>query len=70
MSPALAPSPLDVGTGGKNLRSFGTPVENSEVRNASTFGVLELTLHPSAYDWRFVPEAGKTFADSGSAPCH
>lgn len=70
MSPALAPSPLDVGTGGKNLRSFGTPVANSEVRNASTFGVLELTLHSSAYYWRFVPEAGKTFADSGSAPCH
>jgi PKD repeat protein len=59
-----------VGTGGKNLRSFGTPVANSQVRNSSTFGVLKLTLHPSGYDWQFVPEAGKTFTDSGSSACH
>ena len=25
-----------------------------------------LTLHPNSYDWRFVPEAGKSFTDSGS----
>lgn len=59
-----------VGTGGKSLRSFRTPVANSEVRNSNTYGVLKLTLHPSGYDWQFVPEAGKTFTDSGSASCH
>jgi len=59
-----------IGTGGKNLRSFGTPVANSQVRNANTFGVLKLTLHPSGYDWQFVPEAGKTFTDSDTASCH
>ena len=39
---------------------------NSETRNSGTFGVLKLTLHPTSYDWQFVPEAGKTFTDSGS----
>jgi hypothetical protein len=32
--------------------------------------VLELTLHPSRYDWRFVPAAGGTFTDAGSGSCH
>ncbi len=60
-----------VGTGGKNShRSFGASKPNSEVRNADTFGVLKLTLHPKSYDWEFVPEAGKTFHDSGHADCH
>lgn len=58
-----------VGTGGKSLYSFGTPEPNSEVRNADTFGILELTLHEDGYDWRFVPAAGGTFEDSGSGTC-
>ncbi len=36
----------------------------------STFGVLKLTLHPGSYDWTFVPVAGATFTDSGTAACH
>jgi acid phosphatase type 7 len=59
-----------VGTGGKNHRPFGAPHANSEVRNADAFGVLKLTLRNGAYDWQFVPEAGKTFTDSGSNRCH
>ena len=60
-----------VGTGGKNShRSFASPKPNSEVRQADTFGVLKLTLHPMSYDWEFVPEAGKTFTDSGTGTCH
>ena len=35
-----------VGTGGKNLRPFGAPKPNSEVRDFSAFGVLKLTLKP------------------------
>jgi hypothetical protein len=61
---------LVVGTGGKNHRPFTTPHANSEVRNADTFGVLKLTLRPGAYDWQFIPEAGKTFTDSGTGSCH
>src|SRR5438132_75636 len=59
-----------VGTGGRSHYSFKAPQPNSEVRNQDTFGVLELTLHRSSYDWRFVPVAGKTFTDSGTAGCH
>jgi hypothetical protein len=59
-----------VGTGGKNHRPFAAPKPNSEVRNADTFGALKLTLHAKSYDWQFIPEAGKTFTDSGSDVCH
>lgn len=59
-----------VGTGGKNHRPFGEPHRNSEVRDASAFGVLKLTLKPDSYDWKFIPEAGKTFTDSGTGYCH
>ncbi len=59
-----------VGTGGNNHTGFGTIQPNSQVRDATTFGVLKLTLHPSSYDWKFVPEAGKTFTDSGTTACH
>jgi hypothetical protein len=59
-----------VGTGGTNLRSFSHIEPNSQVRNASTHGVLKLTLHSTSYDWKFVPVAGKTFTDSGSNACH
>ncbi len=59
-----------VGTGGKNHRPFGEPKPNSELRNADVFGVLKLTLKPNAYEWQFIPEAGKSFTDSGSGTCH
>ncbi len=59
-----------VGTGGKSLRPFKTPVPNSEIRSSDAFGVIKLTLRPSGYDWKFVPVAGKTFTDSGSDVCH
>jgi Calcineurin-like phosphoesterase len=59
-----------VGTGGKNHRPFAEPKPNSELRDATAFGVLKLTLKPGAYDWQFIPEAGKTFTDSGSGACH
>jgi hypothetical protein len=60
-----------VGTGGKNShRTFASPKPNSEVRQADTFGVLKLTLGAASYEWKFVPEAGKTFADSGTGTCH
>ena len=58
-----------VGTGGGALSTFGTIRPNSEVRNSNTFGVLKLTLYPTRYDWQFVPIAGQTFTDTGSAPC-
>jgi acid phosphatase type 7 len=59
-----------VGTGGKNLRPFGATKPNSEVRNNEAFGVLRLTLRANSYDWQFISQEGKNFADSGSASCH
>jgi acid phosphatase type 7 len=59
-----------VGTGGAFFTSWSTLKPNSEVRQNTTFGVLALTLHPGSYDWRFLPEAGKTFTDAGSGACH
>jgi len=58
------------GTGGKNIRPFGEPKPNSEVRDATAFGVLKLTLKPKSYEWQFIPQAGKSFTDSGSSDCH
>jgi chitodextrinase len=59
-----------VGTGGAFFTALGTTKPNSQVRQDNTYGVLKLTLHPTSYDWQFVPEAGKTFTDSGSTACH
>jgi hypothetical protein len=59
-----------VGTGGAGLYDFASPQPNSEVRNATTQGVLKLTLHQGSYDWKFVPVAGQSFTDSGTATCH
>jgi hypothetical protein len=58
------------GTGGKNLRPMGPPVLNSEVSSSEAFGVLKLTLRANGYDWQFIPQAGRSFTDSGSANCH
>jgi muramidase (phage lysozyme) len=58
-----------VGTGGKVMNSFATTQPNSLVRHTFTFGVLKLTLHPTSYDWQFVPEAGQTWTDTGSRNC-
>jgi hypothetical protein len=59
-----------VGTGGRSHTALGFETPNSVVRNADTYGVLKLTLSPGNYRWEFVPEAGRTFRDSGSGTCH
>jgi hypothetical protein len=60
-----------VGTGGRSHYAFsGSAAANSVVRNDDTYGVLRLTLHPNGADFRFVPEPGKSFTDSGSITCH
>jgi hypothetical protein len=59
-----------VGTGGRNLTPWVTNAANSEKRDNTTFGVLNLTLHPTGYDWEFKPVAGQSFTDRGSTGCH
>jgi hypothetical protein len=58
-----------VGTGGADLRPFGTVLANSLVRDHSTHGVLKLTLRPGGYAFEFVPVPGSTFRDRGTGTC-
>ena len=57
------------GTGGAPLYQIGAVKPNSEVRNGNFHGVLAFTLNPTSYDWEFIPVAGQTFRDRGSAAC-
>src|SRR2546426_573482 len=59
-----------VGTGGVNLQNTGGAKANSQVRNGTTYGVLKFVLDTASYAWEFVPVAGGTFTDIGSAACH
>lgn len=59
-----------VGTGGGgSLDNYGPPINNSEVINNETYGVIKLTLHEFSYDWEFLPIEGQTFTDTGSDDC-
>lgn len=57
------------GTGGRSLYPVIGKEAGSEVINDDTFGVLELTLRPTSYDWQFIPAAGGRFTDSGHTEC-
>jgi hypothetical protein len=59
-----------VGTGGRSLYDFDSPLPTSEVRNDTAYGVLMLILREGSYEWEFIPIAGSTFRDSGSTDCH
>jgi hypothetical protein len=62
-----------VGSGGVNLEATeddGSPPAANRGAATKTFGVLALTLRATSYDWKFLPEAGRSFNDSGSANCH
>jgi hypothetical protein len=59
-----------VGTGGAEHYAITQVHRYSQVHNAKTFGVLELSLGAGGYDWLFDPAAGATFSDSGSGTCH
>ena len=60
-----------VGTGGgEGLYQLGPNAPNTAVRNNTTFGIIKFTLRNGAYDWQFIPVAGQTFTDAGTASCH
>ena len=59
-----------VGSGGKDHYTFSTTKPNSLVRDATSWGVMKLTLSPTGWTFQFVPEPGKSFTDSGSGTCH
>jgi acid phosphatase type 7 len=68
--PANGIRQFTVGTGGRHFYAMGTIQANSEVRNNATFGVLRVALSADSYAWEFVPIAGQTFTDTGTARCH
>jgi acid phosphatase type 7 len=59
-----------VGTGGVNrgLSSSATLWPGTGASDGKHFGILELTLHPSGYDWKFIADTGQVL-DSGSDQC-
>jgi hypothetical protein len=59
-----------VGTGGKSLRRATWHAPNTEVRRDNVHGVLQLTLRPNGYSWRFVNTTGGRSTDSGTEDCH
>ena len=61
-----------VGTDGKTRHRLLAAIEprRSNPTDADAFGVLKLILHANSYEWSFLPEAGKTFTDSGHGTCH
>jgi hypothetical protein len=56
-----------VGTGGRNL--FSLDGNQNVQATAKTFGLLEIRLHETNYNWKFVNTSG-TILDSGTASCH
>jgi Bacterial Ig domain/Calcineurin-like phosphoesterase len=76
LDPAGTPAPgrgvrqFVVGTGGRILGAQRRPDARLEAFDATSFGVLALTLRDGAYAWRFVPDGRSgTFADAGEDAC-
>jgi PKD domain-containing protein len=61
---------FNVGTGGESVDNFTVAIHPHSETRAAVFGVLKLSLKTDSYDWRFIPVAGATYADSGSGACH
>ena len=67
-----------IGTGGRTLDNYTTSwkpvaqVPNLVVRDASTWGVLKLTLNSDSYEYEFIPTTAGGFTDKSAAPvpCH
>ena len=58
-----------VGTGGRSLYDFGTPLPNSLVRYNDSAGVIKFTLYADGYEWEYIPVTDG-FSDSGYDACH
>lgn len=57
-----------VGTGGRSIYEFGTPIPQSELRYGDGFGVLKLKLFSDHYGWKFINIEGEII-DQGSGNC-
>jgi hypothetical protein len=73
--PANGITQFIVGTGGRNLNDFGGPKTEPATfltGESSEFGILELALHPTSYEYGFVSTLGTDsgFIDRGAGTCH
>jgi hypothetical protein len=63
-----------VGTGGRSHSTLAsTPLKNLQASNDTTFGVLQLTLQATSYDWNYLqayPETTRPYTDAGTTSCH
>ena len=59
-----------VGTGGSALSEFADGPVRSDIRDASSHGVLKVELREGSYQWTFIPIDGDSFHDEGETPCH
>lgn len=63
-----------VGMGGKSHSTLQSPrLPNFQAGNDTTFGVLQLTLHPTSYEWKYLqayPVTSTPYTDTGSTACH
>ncbi len=57
-----------VGTGGRSQYEIGERQPGSEAAVDGVFGVLDLTLRPAAFEWRFVDTDGEV-RDKGGLDC-
>ena len=62
-----APRQFVVGTGGARLHGFWKPPYRSKAR-VLEHGVLQLSLGPGSYSWRFIDVDGRV-RDAGGARC-
>lgn len=67
--PARGMRSFVVGTGGAKHYPIEKRHPLSEVADGQTWGVLKMTLNDTGYAWEFLPVAGQTLRDSGSAQC-
>lgn len=58
-----------VGTGGAKPYALKQRHALSETADGQAWGVLKMTLHATGYAWEFLPVAGQTLRDAGSAQC-
>jgi hypothetical protein len=58
-----------VGTGGGYPRGFNKILPTSEFHANGIFGILELKLFSTRYEWRFITTDGGKLLDSGSSQC-
>jgi hypothetical protein len=73
LKPSGAPDPNGIreiiaGTGGENHSIGAKLYPGTEVADGGHFGILEMTLHPAGYDWKFLSDTGSVI-DSGSDVC-